>query len=170
MQQVAAVRSVTQAVRMLKQIQVQAPEGGDYREAGRAALGRLRYRVLLLDGVVLSRKSGMGALRRPVLVALGITCERRLEIIDFALAPAESQPAWEAFLQDLHARGLTGPARGARRRRRTPARRRRDRPAPSAVGTSEGSRSEPTGRWSPRRFFGHRRPRRAGTSTRPPNR
>lgn len=108
MQQVAAVRSVTQAVRMLKQMQVQAPEGGDYREAGRAALGRLRYRVLLLDGVVLSRKSGMGALRRPVLVALGITCERRLEIIDFALAPAESQPAWEAFLQDLHARGLTG--------------------------------------------------------------
>lgn len=67
-----------------------------------------RYRALVFDGVVLSRKSGMGALRRPVLVALGITLERRLEILDFRLAPAESQPAWEAFLTDLHARGLTG--------------------------------------------------------------
>ncbi len=67
-----------------------------------------RYRVLVFDGVVLSRKTGMGALRRPVLVALGITVERRLEILDFRLAPAESQPAWEAFLNDLHARGLTG--------------------------------------------------------------
>jgi len=67
-----------------------------------------RYRVLVFDGVVLSRKSGMGALRRPVLVALGITWDRKLEIIDFALAPAESQAAWEAFLNDLQARGLTG--------------------------------------------------------------
>jgi putative transposase len=67
-----------------------------------------RYRVLLFDGVVLSRKTGAGVQRRPVLVALGITFERRIEIIDFTLAPAESQPAWEAFLNDLHARGLTG--------------------------------------------------------------
>lgn len=67
-----------------------------------------RYRVLLLDGVVLSRKSGAGALRRPVLVALGITLDGRKEILDFRLAPAESQPAWEGFLNDLHARGLTG--------------------------------------------------------------
>jgi transposase-like protein len=67
-----------------------------------------RYRVLIFDGVVLSRKTGMGALRRPVLVALGITLDRRLEILDFRLAPAESQPAWEAFLNDLYARGLTG--------------------------------------------------------------
>ncbi len=67
-----------------------------------------RYRVLLLDGVVLSRKSGAGALRRPVLVALGITLAGRKEILDFRLAPAESQPAWEAFLNDLYARGLTG--------------------------------------------------------------
>ena len=67
-----------------------------------------RDRVLVLDGVVLSRKTGAGALRRPVRVALGITFDHRLEIIDFALAPAESQPAWEAFLNDLHARGLTG--------------------------------------------------------------
>jgi len=67
-----------------------------------------RYRVLVFDGVVLSRRTGMGAQRRPVLVALGITGERKLEILDFVLAPAESQPAWEAFLNDLYARGLTG--------------------------------------------------------------
>lgn len=67
-----------------------------------------RYRVLLLDGVVLSRRSGAGALRRPVLVALGITLAGKKEILDFQLAPAESQPAWEAFLNDLYARGLTG--------------------------------------------------------------
>jgi putative transposase len=229
MQQVAAVRSVKQAVRMLKHMSVQAPEWGDYREAGREALARVieermaglvgnriaelrvigqpdrrngayrrelltslgaialavprsrtyspkemlrayarrerwvdrvilacfvlglstrkvgeallpilgervspatvsrvaktldtaveafhrrplanRYRVLILDGVVLSRRTGAGALRRPVLVALGITFDHRLEIVDFALAPAESQPAWEAFLNDLYARGLTG--------------------------------------------------------------
>jgi putative transposase len=229
MQQVAAVRSVKQAVRMLKHMNVQAPEWGDYREAGRQALAAViqdrmqgllgnrladlaasgiadrrngsyprqlltslgaialavprsrtfsptavvqayarrereidrvilgcfvlglstrkvgqallpilgervspatvsrvaktldaaveafhrrplanRYRVLLLDGVVLSRKTGGGALRRPVLVAMGITLEGRKEILDFRLAPAESQPAWEAFLHDLHARGLSG--------------------------------------------------------------
>jgi putative transposase len=67
-----------------------------------------RYRVLVLDGVVLSRRTGAGALRRPVLVALGITLTGKKEILDFRLAPAESQPAWEAFLNDLYARGLTG--------------------------------------------------------------
>ena len=229
MQQLTAVRSVRQTVRMLKSMNVQAPEWGDYREAGRAALGRViedrmhgllgnrlaelaaagvadrrngtyrrqlltslgaialavprtrtfsptavlqayarrerwidrvilgcfvlglstrkvgkallpmlgervspatvsrvaqtldaavaafhrrplanRYRVLLLDGVVLSRKTGGGAQRRPVLVAMGITGDGQKEILDFRLAPAESQPAWEAFLNDLHARGLTG--------------------------------------------------------------
>jgi putative transposase len=67
-----------------------------------------RYQVLVLDGVVLSRKTGAGALRRPVLVALGITPERRKEILDFRLAPSESEPEWERFLTDLYPRGLTG--------------------------------------------------------------
>lgn len=67
-----------------------------------------RYRALLLDGVVLGRRSGAGTVRRPVLVALGITLEGRREILDFRLAPAESQAAWEAFLHDLYQRGLTG--------------------------------------------------------------
>ena len=66
-----------------------------------------RYRVLVFDGVVLSRRTGAGALRRPVLVALGIRPDGTKEILDFVLAPAESQPAWEQFLTDLQRRGLT---------------------------------------------------------------
>jgi putative transposase len=67
-----------------------------------------RYKVLVLDGVVLARKSGAGALRRPVLVALGITEDGRREILDFRLAGSESQAAWETFLTDLYNRGLIG--------------------------------------------------------------
>jgi transposase-like protein len=67
-----------------------------------------RYRVLLLDGVALSRRTGAGAVRRPVLVALGITHQGRKEILDFRLVRAESRNAWETFLNDLRVRGLTG--------------------------------------------------------------
>lgn len=67
-----------------------------------------QYRVLVFDGVVLSRKSGAGAIRRPVLVALGIRPDQKKEIIDFRLAPGESTGAWEAFFHDLYKRGLKG--------------------------------------------------------------
>ena len=69
-----------------------------------------RYKALMLDGVVLVRKTktGAGALRRPVLVALGLRADGRKEIIDFRLAASESAAAWERFLTDLHRRGLTG--------------------------------------------------------------
>ena len=67
-----------------------------------------QYRVLIFDGVVLSRKSGAGALRRPVLVVLGIRPDGKKEIIDFHLAPGESVLAWEAFFNDLYRRGLKG--------------------------------------------------------------
>ena len=36
-----------------------------------------RYPVLMLDGVVLARKTGLGAMRRPVLVALGLDPDGR---------------------------------------------------------------------------------------------
>ena len=65
-----------------------------------------RYRFLIFDGVVLKRKTGAGAVKRVVLVALGITPEGRKEVIDFMIAPGESQGAWEAFLADLYRRGL----------------------------------------------------------------
>ncbi|MCY4498027.1 MAG: transposase [Rhodospirillaceae bacterium] len=67
-----------------------------------------RYKSLMLDGVVLARKTGAGALRRPVLVALGIRPDDKKEVIDFRLAPGESAAAWEGFLTDLYRRGLTG--------------------------------------------------------------
>jgi transposase-like protein len=66
------------------------------------------YRVLVLDGVVLKRKTGTGALARPVLVALGLRPDGKKEVIDFRLASAESAAQWEAFLGDLIRRGLTG--------------------------------------------------------------
>ena len=67
-----------------------------------------RYKALMLDGVVLARKTGAGALRRPVLVALGLRPDGKKEIIDFRLAGSESAAEWEQFLTDLHRRGLTG--------------------------------------------------------------
>jgi putative transposase len=67
-----------------------------------------RYRALLLDGVVLSRKTGAGALKRPVLVALGILPDNRREVIDYRLAVAESEVQWRHFLDSLYKRGLTG--------------------------------------------------------------
>ena len=67
-----------------------------------------QYPVLMLDGVVLSRKTGAGALKRPVLVALGIRSDGKKEIIDFRLALAESAAQWEQFLTDLFRRGLEG--------------------------------------------------------------
>lgn len=67
-----------------------------------------RYQALMLDGVVLARKTGAGALRRPVLVALGLRPDGKKEIIDFRLAGSESAAEWEQFLTDLYRRGLTG--------------------------------------------------------------
>jgi transposase-like protein len=60
-----------------------------------------RYRFLLLDGVVLKNRTGAGARKRVVLVALGITAAGKKEVIDFKLAYGESQGAWESFLHDL---------------------------------------------------------------------
>jgi transposase-like protein len=67
-----------------------------------------RYRVLMLDGVVLSRKTGAGAIKRPVLVALGLRPDGKKEVIDFRLAASESAAEWERFLGDLIGRGLVG--------------------------------------------------------------
>jgi putative transposase len=58
--------------------------------------------------VVLRRKTGAGALARPVLVALGLRPDGKKEVIDFRLASAESAAQWELFLGDLVRRGLSG--------------------------------------------------------------
>jgi len=67
-----------------------------------------RYKALMLDGVVLARKTGAGALRRPALVALGLRRDGKKEVIDYRLARGESAAEWERFLVDLFKRGLTG--------------------------------------------------------------
>ena len=66
------------------------------------------YKALMLDSVMLANKTGAGALKRPVLVALGIRHDGKKEIIDFRLAASESVAEWERFLTDLWRRGLTG--------------------------------------------------------------
>ena len=67
-----------------------------------------QYEVLVLDGIVMRRKTGMGAQRRTMLVALWIKPDGKKEVIDFRQAPGESQSAWEGFLNDLYRRGLDG--------------------------------------------------------------
>ncbi len=77
-------------------------------------------KALMLDGVVLARKTGAGALGRPVLVALGIRHDGKKEIIDFQLAASESAAERERFLTALHRRGITGEGLGMILRRRRP--------------------------------------------------
>ncbi len=69
---------------------------------------RDRYHVLILDGIVVKRRTGAGSLRRTVLVALGIRDDGKKEIIDFWNGRTESAEEWQSFLTDLHRRGLTG--------------------------------------------------------------
>lgn len=64
------------------------------------------YRFLFFDGVVLKRKTGMGSIKKVVLVALGITHEGRKQVIDFRIVRDESENAWEGFLNSLYNRGL----------------------------------------------------------------
>lgn len=66
------------------------------------------YRALILDGVMIRRKTGVGAVTRPVLVALGLRHDGKKEVIDFRSVRSESGASWEAFLTDLIQRGLTG--------------------------------------------------------------
>ena len=57
------------------------------------------YKALM--GVVLSRKTGAGALKRPVLVVLGLRPDGRKEIVDYRLARAESAAEWERTTSTL---------------------------------------------------------------------
>ena len=66
------------------------------------------YEVLLLDGIVMKRRTGIGVQKRTVLVALGIKTDGKREVIDFRQVHGESQGAWEAFSHDLYRRGLEG--------------------------------------------------------------
>jgi len=67
------------------------------------------FRALILDGIVIKRKTATGTVKRPVLVALGIRKDGRKEVIDFRLARSESGAEWSVFLVDLMNRGLAQP-------------------------------------------------------------
>ena len=66
-----------------------------------------RFKALILDGIIIKRKTGAGTLTRPVLVALGIRSDGKKEVIDFHLARSESGTEWRVFLTNLMNRGLT---------------------------------------------------------------
>ena len=66
------------------------------------------FKALILDGIIIKRKTGAGTLTRPVLVALGIRHDGKKEVIDFRLATSESGAEWRTFLTDLMNRGLGG--------------------------------------------------------------
>jgi len=61
-----------------------------------------------LDGITLSVKSSLKAVKKLILVAYGITLFGKKELISFRIASSESQACWEAFLNDLYRRGLKG--------------------------------------------------------------
>jgi putative transposase len=68
-----------------------------------------RYRVLMLDGVTQSIRTATGKAKKKVaLVAYGITHTGHRELVDFRVAPSESEAAWYGFLNHLYHRGLEG--------------------------------------------------------------
>ncbi len=74
----------------------------------RRRLVRGRYRFLIMDGVAVSVRSGGRRKKRVVLVVLGVLPDGRKEVLDFAVSTGESQAAWEALLESLYRRGLSG--------------------------------------------------------------
>ena len=62
--------------------------------------------LLVLDAVYLRGAVDGERRARPVLVALGVHPDGHQELLDFAVAPSESQAAWERFAQGLLNRGL----------------------------------------------------------------
>jgi transposase-like protein len=63
---------------------------------------------LFLDGVSLRVKTAAGMKRRMVLCAYGISLSGERRILDFRLVKSESQACWQAFLDQLRERGLSG--------------------------------------------------------------
>lgn len=67
------------------------------------------YQILLLDGVTQKVHTVLGKAKKKVaLVAYGITRSGHRELIDFRIAPSESEAAWYGFLNNLYHRGLEG--------------------------------------------------------------
>jgi len=63
---------------------------------------------LFLDGVSLRMRRPGGRKRVHMLVAYGVRTDGRRQLLAFLRSSGESQAAWEGFLNDLYARGLSG--------------------------------------------------------------
>jgi putative transposase len=63
---------------------------------------------LLLDGVWLKVRRAFGPQRVLLLVAYGVRADGSRQLLAFTRTRGESQASWEAFLWDLHERGLAG--------------------------------------------------------------
>lgn len=66
------------------------------------------YLYIFLDGITLSIKQAIGAKKRLILCAYGITEHGEKELINFRQANSESEACWEAFLRDIYNRGIEG--------------------------------------------------------------
>jgi putative transposase len=66
------------------------------------------WRYLLLDGVVMKNRAAVGAEKRVVLVAMGISMSGRRQILSFTQVESESEVCWNTFLEGLYARGFRG--------------------------------------------------------------
>ena len=66
------------------------------------------WAYLLLDGVWLKVRRAFGPQRVLLLVAYGVRADGSRQLLAFTRARAESQASWEAFLWNLHERGLAG--------------------------------------------------------------
>lgn len=66
------------------------------------------WAYLLLDGVWMKVRRAFGPQRVLLLVAYGVRADGTRQLLAFTRARAESQASWEAFLWNLHERGLLG--------------------------------------------------------------
>jgi len=66
------------------------------------------WAYLFLDGVSLRVRRPSGRKRVQMLVAYGVRQDGSRQLLAFLRSQGESQAAWEGFLHDLYARGLTG--------------------------------------------------------------
>lgn len=66
------------------------------------------WRYLLLDGIVVRNRAALGAEKRVILVAMGISMAGGRRILSFKQVESESEVCWTSFLEDLQRRGLAG--------------------------------------------------------------
>lgn len=65
------------------------------------------YVYLMFDGIWIKNRT-LSKKKRLILVAYGIKCDGKREIIDYGFAGSESAENWIKFLTNLHYRGLEG--------------------------------------------------------------